>query len=1062
MKFTHLHVHSHYSLLDGLTKIDDLVKKAKELGMEALALTDHGVLYGAVEFFQKAKKEGLKPIIGCELYLASGGMLDKTPGSHNRRHHLTILVKNEKGYKNLVQLVTKAHLEGFYYKPRVDKDLLRRHHEGLICLSGCLQSEIAHLVNSNQPEKAENAALEYRDIFGDGNFYIEIQPHFHKSENKNLYPNMIALARKLDLPLVATNDAHYLLKEDEEYHDVLLAIGTGNKVSDANRLSVKGLDLSLKSPEEMAEIFKDIPEALLNTGKIADAVDFEFRFGNLQFPHFELPEGMTAEEYLEKLAVLGLKKRYGYEGPEEAPVDIFKRFQFELGVIQRTGFASYILIVWDIVNWARERGIAVGPGRGSAAGSFISYLIGITNLDPIKYTLLFERFLNPDRVSPPDIDLDFADHRRNEVLDYISKKYGREHVAQIITFGTMAARAAIRDAGRALGFGYGFCDKIAKMVPFGPGMTLARALEAVDELKQATDADPQARQLIQTARKLEGGARHASTHACGVVITKEPITEYMPLQLAHSSKGGEQAVVTQYEMKSVDALGLLKMDILGLRNLTIIEKALELIEKNYGKKIDIYDIPLDDKATYGLLQKADTTGVFQLESNGMRRYLKELKPTELEDVIVMVALFRPGPMELIPSYIARKHGREDVTYLHPKLEPILKNTYGIAVYQEQLMQIANQLAGFTLAEADILRKAVGKKIKKLLDEQSEKLISGMIRNGIERQTATQIWQYVEPFARYGFNRSHAACYALIAYQTAYLKTKYPAEFMTALLNAESFDLDRVAILMKEAKTMGIDILPPDINESLQDFTLIKDGKTKIRFGLSAIKNLSANTAQGAILNRQNGSFADVKDFIERMTLSDLNKKSLEALIKCGALDGFAERRLLLSNIEELQRYARDADRKNNSSQGGLFDSFSAAAPLKLKPIEPASKKEKLAWEKELLGLYTSEHPMEEYKNLMEQHSLGIKKINPAMVGRQVSICGLISEVKKFVTKTGKLMLFTKLEDWANKIEVVVFPDVLARDAELWAEDKIVIVKGRVSDRNGNLSIICDTAQELNI
>ncbi|MDO8676124.1 MAG: DNA polymerase III subunit alpha [Candidatus Azambacteria bacterium] len=1078
-QFTHLHVHSHYSLLDGMAKIDDLINRAKELGMKALALTDHGTIYGAVEFFQKAKKAGIKPIIGCEMYVASGDMTDKTPGNHNRRFHLTVLVKNKIGYKNLVQLITKANLEGFYYKPRVDKNLLRQYAEGLICLSGCRNSEISQLLSTNQIEKAEATALEYQNIFGKNNFFIELQPHFTDQKNPDIFLKTTELSKKLEIPLAATNDVHYILKEDEDYHDVLLAIGTGNQISDSNRLSVKGLNLSLKSSEEMEAFFKDLPEAIENTNKIAEAIDFEFELGKSQFPYFKLPaspaggpEGITAEEYLEKLALDGLKIRFGFDLPEQAPKELADRFRFELNVITKTGFASYILIVWDIVNFAKKQEIAVGPGRGSAAGSLISYLIGITNLDPIKYTLLFERFLNPDRISPPDIDLDFADHRRNEILEYISKKYGREHVAQIITFGTMAARAAIRDAGRALGFGYGFCDRIAKLVPFKPGMTLEKAIEKTDELKQAIDTEPQTRQLIQTAKKLEGVARHASTHACGIVITKNPITDYMPLQWATKSgkRNEEQSLVTQYEMHSVEALGLLKMDILGLRTLTIIEKSLELILKNYGKKIDIYSIPLDDKETFELLKKVETIGIFQLESSGMRRYLKELKPTELEDIIVMVALFRPGPMELIPSYILRKNGKEKVTYLHPKLEPILKNTYGIAVYQEQLMQIANQLAGFTLAEADILRKAVGKKIKKLLDEQSKKLIDGMIGNGIARLTAEKIWQYVEPFARYGFNRSHAACYALISYQTAYLKVTYPAEFMTAILNTESFDLDRVAVLINECKKMEIEILPPDINESLEDFTLIKDeklpplaGQAKIRFGLSAIKNLSKKAIESVIAERKSiGAFLNIGNFLERIPQNDLNKKSVEALIKCGAFDAWSERKLLLTNIEELLRYSKDITKNNNSSQVGLFDSYSILPPLKMINAEPATKKEKLMWEKEFLGLYISEHPMQEYKELMERKSILIQKVKSTLVGQKIAVGGLISGIQKFVTKNGKLMLFTKLEDWANKIEVVVFPDILEKNPEIWAEDKIILVKGRVSDRNGNLSIICEDVQELKI
>ncbi len=1086
MNFTHLHVHSHYSLLDGLAKIDDLVNRAKELGMKALALTDHGTLYGAVEFYEKAKKAGIKPIIGCEMYVASGDIADKNPGPNNRRFHLTILVKNKIGYKNLVRLITKAHLEGFYYKPRVDKNLLRQHADGLIGLSGCINAEIPHLISSNQMERAEEVAHEYQNIFGKDNFFIEIQSHFRKSDNKNLYPNLIEFSKKLEVPLIATNDIHYISKEDEDYHDVLLAIGTGNKVSDPNRLSLKGIDLSFNSAEEMMELFSESPEAISNTQKIVEAVNFEFELGTLQSPYFKLPENITAENYLELLATEGLKKRFGFNSPDEAPKELSDRFKFELGTIQKTGFASYILIVWDIVSWAKNQGIAVGPGRGSAAGSLISYLIGITKIDPMKYNLLFERFLNPDRVAPPDIDLDFADHRRNEVLEYISKKYGREHVAQIITFGTMAARAAIRDAGRALGFGYGFCDRIAKLIPFNPtqGMKtgwLEKSLENIAELKQAVDTDPQARQLIQTAKKLEGVARHASTHACGIVISKNPITDYMPTQWAAKSggkKGGEQALVTQYEMRSVAALGLLQMDILGLRTLTVIEKALELVLKNYGEKIDIYTVPLDNEKTFDILRQADTVGVFQLESPGMRRYLKELKPTELEDIIVIVSLFRPGPIELIPSYILRKHGQEKVSYLHPKLEPILKKTYGIAVYQEQLMQIANQLAGFTLAEADILRKAVGKKIKKLLNEQSEKLINGMIHNGIPKSIAEKIWQYVEPFARYGFNRSHAACYALIAYQTAYLKANYPGEFMTALLNAESSNLDRVTIIMAEAKKMGIDILPPDINESLENFTLInpppfvdqhddpresvvhKGWGAKIRFGFSAIKNLSTNTTKNLINEREkNGGFLNLQNFLERILPSDLNKKSLEALVKCGALDIFNERRLLNNNLEELLRYLRDAHKSRSLLQIGLFESYSTVIPLKLKNTEPATKKEKLAWEKEFLGLYTSEHPMQDYQEIMEKKSLMIQKIKPALVGQKIAIGGLIASIQKFVTKNGRLMLFTKLEDWANKIEVVVFPDILEKNLDIWREDNIIIVQGKVSERNGTLSIICDSAQE---
>jgi len=1062
MKFTHLHVHSHYSLLDGLAKIDDLVARAKALGMESLALTDHGTLYGAVEFFQKAKKAGLKPIVGCEIYLTNNKMSEKRPD--DKRFHLTLLIKNKTGYGNLVQLITKAHLEGFYYKPRVDKDCLKEHAEGLICLSGCSNSEISHLIYSNQPEAAKNAALEYRDIFGKENFYIELQPHFELDRSKKIYPKLLELAREVEAPIVATNDAHYLAKEDDDYQDVLLAIGTGNKVSDPNRLTMKGVNLSLRSAQDMEELFKDLPEAIENTQKIADACNFEFEFGTMQLPHFELPEGKTIEGYLKELAHEGLKKLFGYT-LEEAPEAIRERFLFELSVIKRTGFPSYILIVQDFVNWAKERGIVVGPGRGSAAGSLISYLIGITNIDPIKYNLLFERFLNPDRIAPPDIDLDFADHRRDEVIEYVAQKYGRDHVAQIITFGTMAARAAVRDAGRALGFSYTFCDRVAKMIPFAVGMTFAKALEISDELKQVMDTDPQARQLIQTAQKLEGVARHASTHACGVVITKNPITHYMPIQWAAQSnaraKGQGQALVTQYDMKAVEALGLLKMDFLGLRNLTIIEKALELIEKNYGQRIDIYNIPLDDKDTFGLLARADTTGVFQFESKGMRRYLKELRPNALEDLIVMVAAFRPGPMEFIPTYIARKHGKEKVNYLHPKLAPILESTYGVAIYQEQVLKIANQLAGFTIGEADILRKAVGKKIKKLLDEQREKMIIGMINNGIDKITAEKIWDFIEPFARYGFNRSHAACYALIAYQTAYLKTRYPGEFMTALLNTESFDIDRVAELIEETKRMGIDVSPPDINESARYFTLIQDefGK-RIRFGLGAIKNLGENAVSAIMKELEVGRFTELQSFLERVPAKDLNKKSLESLIKCGALDAYGDRKTLYDNIEELLRYSKDWSRSKESPQGGLFGANISVAPLRIKPTESATKKEKLGWEKELLGLYISDHPLKEYQQLLEKNAVLINNIKPALDGKRINVGGVISSVQKFVTKAHQLMLFVKIEDWLANIEVIVFPSVLEKTANLWQENSMVMIQGRVSNRDGNLKIICDTVQEL--
>src|SRR3990167_2143524 len=983
------------------------------------------------------------------------------PGIDDKRYHLILLSKNNIGYKNLVKLVTISHLEGFYYKPRIDKEVLMKHKEGLIGLSGCMTVEIPRALLNNDEEKAKKLLKEYLDIFGKENFFIEIGSHPSVPQYKKLIKDIIAFAKKYDVSLVATQDIHYLKKEDASAHDVLLAVQTNTKLDDEDRLTMKDDDYSMRSPEEMKELFKDTPEAVENTLKIAEMCDLELELGKIQIPSFPMPPGETAISYLEKLCKEGLTKRYGKNPGKE----IEDRLSYELSVLQKTGFVEYFLVVWDFVNWAKTHGIVTGAGRGSAVGSLVSYVLNISNVDPIKYNLIFERFLNPERIEPPDIDMDFADTRRDEVIEYVAQKYGRDHVAQIITFGTMAARAAVRDAGRALGFSYTFCDRVAKMIPFAVGMTFAKALEISDELKQVMDTDPQARQLIQTAQKLEGVARHASTHACGVVITKNPITHYMPIQWAAQSnaraKGQGQALVTQYDMKAVEALGLLKMDFLGLRNLTIIEKALELIEKNYGQRIDIYNIPLDDKDTFGLLARADTTGVFQFESKGMRRYLKELRPNALEDLIVMVAAFRPGPMEFIPTYIARKHGKEKVNYLHPKLAPILESTYGVAIYQEQVLKIANQLAGFTIGEADILRKAVGKKIKKLLDEQREKMIIGMINNGIDKITAEKIWDFIEPFARYGFNRSHAACYALIAYQTAYLKTRYPGEFMTALLNTESFDIDRVAELIEETKRMGIDVSPPDINESARYFTLIQDefGK-RIRFGLGAIKNLGENAVSAIMKELEVGRFTELQSFLERVPAKDLNKKSLESLIKCGALDAYGDRKTLYDNIEELLRYSKDWSRSKESPQGGLFGANISVAPLRIKPTESATKKEKLGWEKELLGLYISDHPLKEYQQLLEKNAVLINNIKPALDGKRINVGGVISSVQKFVTKAHQLMLFVKIEDWLANIEVIVFPSVLEKTANLWQENSMVMIQGRVSNRDGNLKIICDTVQEL--
>ncbi|MDP3779357.1 MAG: DNA polymerase III subunit alpha [bacterium] len=1445
MKFTHLHVHSHYSLLDGLGKIDQMVKRAAELGMDSLALTDHGNLYGAIEFYQKAKKAGIKPIIGCEMYVTAGKMQDKNPGVDDKRYHLTVLSANEQGYRNLITLVSKAHLEGFYYKPRVDKELLAKHSKGLIVLSGCFNGEIGRALEYKKPDVAERLIREYQEIFGKENFYLEIQPHVSFENQRAINEGLLALAPKVGAKVVATNDLHYVYKEDADAQDILVSVQTGSRLEDKERLTMKDSNLSLRSPEEMASLFPYNPEVISHTQEIAERVNLNIELGKNHLPRYNVPLGYDANSYLTELCNRGLAKRYGDE--ITANPAIRKRLDYELDVINKTGFASYFLIVQDFIAWARKQGIVVGPGRGSAAGSLVAYVLRITNIDPIQYNLLFERFLNPERISMPDIDLDFADTRRDEVISYVADMYGHDHVAQIITFGTMAARAAIRDTGRALSMPYSFCDQAAKMIPFAPQGEktgwLKKSLDTVKEFKDFYDRDPQAKKLIDAAMKLEGVVRHASTHACGVVISPRPLEEYVPLQ--HAVRHGEsktedknQVVVTQYEMHAVEDLGLLKMDFLGLRNLSIIETTLKNIKQQHNIDLDIETIPLDDKETFKLYQKGLTTGLFQFEclsgdtfvsnttirqlyekqnktklesvyldkgkvhknkilkivksgiketytlvaengwyiratknhrfmtengwkklqdiqpgerllmklkakhmayrhcrscglqingyyknnstfcytcsarfysnpskpisranmilsrneffqkggrvwntgittenneiwratakkisqaltgvsleqrygkdraekikkmiserssgernpmfgkpsphrkggfrhdlgfyvrsnweadfarilnlhripfqyepqrfkltrpngeilhytpdfytprdnkfyeikgwmhdldqekinlfqeqypqydfvlinttkfaelalryknmiawecpaipverqfefitvkeilyygseetydiamkapgnnfvangflvhnSSGMKRYLKELKPTEFEDLIAMVALYRPGPIELIPSYIKRKHKKEKIEYLHPKLEPILKNTYGIGVYQEQMMQIARDLAGYSLPQADTLRKAIGKKIKSLLDEQQAKLVSGMIANGINEKTATLIWELFPPFARYGFNRSHAACYALVAYQTGYLKAHYPTEFMTALLAAESADIEKITFFVDETRAMSIDVLPPDVNESFGDFTVVEP--KKIRFGLGAVKNVGGNIVEAIINERAaGGRFTSISNFAERVQHKDFNKKSIESLMKCGALDAFGERGQLLGNVEMILEYNRESQRQKNAGQVSLFGTALAqsAPSLRLQPKDPAPETEILRWEKDLLGLYVTQHPVNAYAEIFARNNITpIKTITNAMRNNVISIGGVLSSIQKITTKSGSPMLFVKIEDTAAKIEVLVFPKTLAEFPDIWKEENVMFIKGKVSDKDGVPKILCEKAAVL--
>ncbi len=1061
--FVHLHVHSHYSLLDGLPTIDRLIENVARKNMKAVALTDHGVMHGAIEFYQKAKKAGIKPIIGCEAYLARNGMEMKRARVDDRPYHIILLAKNLTGYQNLIKITTAAHLRGYYYRPRVDHEFLAKHAEGIIATSACLQGEIAQAIIAGNADKAEQAALRYQEIFGKDNFYLEMQHHPSVPHQMEINQQLAIMSKKLGIPLVATNDVHYLEEEDAEAQDILLCLQTKRKKSDKDRMSYLGENFSLRTPDEMARLFHEHPEALENSVKIAERCTVEIELGKLTLPHFTVPNGKSADAYLQELCEKGLSKRYPGKARDE---QLQERLAYELSVIERTGFAPYFLIVHDFVAWAKTRNIVVGPGRGSAAGSIVSYLLNITNIDPIQYDLLFERFLNPDRISMPDIDLDFTDTRRDEVIRYVEEKYGKDHVAQIITFGTMAARVVVRDVGRVLDYPYAYCDKIAKLIPMFT--TLDKALATIPEMKEIYEHDANGRKLLDQAKKLEGVVRHASTHACGVVITQKPLDEYVPVQYAAQD---ERIIITQYSLHAIEDLGLLKMDFLGLKNLTILENTIEIIEKTHGKKIDIDTISLNDERTFALLQAGKTTGVFQLESSGMKRYLSQLKPTSLEDIIAMVSLYRPGPMEFIPDFIAGKHKRREMSYVHPALKPILEKTYGVIVYQEQIMEIARELAGFTYAEADVLRKAVGKKIAKLLKEQKDKFIDGCVKNKIPRTTAEKIFKFIEPFARYGFNRAHAACYALIAYQTAYFKANYPNEFMASLLTSDYGDMDRIAIEVNECEDMGIRVLPPDINESFSTFTSVFDQEKKIpvntiRFGLMAIKNIGTNIAKEIIRERKaNGPYNSLEDFLTRIKSKDMNKKSLESLIKSGALAQFGEQNELLENLDVLLAHVKNSQKAVDSNQVSLFahTPVSHAPRLKLRQTDPASKFEMLRWEKEYLGLYISDHPLQEYAEALKQTVTPIAEIrHQAGTMRPLKIAGIITQIQRIITRSNEPMLFVKLEDTSSRIEVLVFPSILKENPSLWLEDALVIIEGKLSDKDGEIKVIANAARPLDL
>ncbi|MCS7183876.1 MAG: DNA polymerase III subunit alpha [Patescibacteria group bacterium] len=1027
MKFTHLHVHTHYSLLDGLAKVDSLVKKAKELNFESLAITDHGNMYGVIEFYKACKKNNIKPIIGMEAYLAPRRISDKVYRIDSKSYHLTLLAKNFQGYKNLMKLTTIANLEGFYYKPRIDKEILKKYNEGLIILSGCLNGEISRLLIANKYEEAKGVVFEYLDIVGKENFYLEIQKHPNIPESMKIYPLLIQLSRETKIPLVATHDVHYLNKDDRDIHDVFLAVQTGKDIEDKDRLTLKNDYFHLTSLEEMLELFKDLPEAIENSQIIVEKCNLEIEFGKVYPPSYEVPQGLTPHEYLKKISFENLKKK-NLENTK-----YLERLNYELEIIDKTGFSSYFLIVYDFVNWAKKQGIKVGPGRGSAAGSLVSYLLSITEIDPIKYGLIFERFLTPERISFPDIDVDFSDIKRDNVIDYLTNKYGKDKVAQILTFGKMGARAAVRDAGRALGLPYSFCDKIAKLI--SNNNSLEKAMEN-DELYIVIQKDDKAKNLLETAKKLEGTVRHVSVHASGVVITPLSLFEYLPLQYAPQ----EKKIITQYDMYAIEDLGLLKLDLLGLRTLSEIETTLNLVKKI--RKIDIqldYE-KLDDQRVYDIYRQGQTLGIFQVESRGMTDYLTKLQPNNINDINAMIALYRPGPVELIPSYIRRKNNQEKTTYLHPLLKDILEETYGIAVYQEQLMKIAQILAGFTLSEADVLRKAIGKKIAHLLEDQKTKMIEGMIKNGIDKETAEKIWSWYEPFARYGFNKSHSISYALISYQTAYLKTYFTIEFLTSLFIHEGHDIERIKDLFEEAKRWKIKILPPDINESYENFTIV-DEQT-IRFGLSSIKNVGENLTSDIIKERkENGLYTSFSNFINRSKkFKDFNRKSLESLIKVGVFDNLIERDLIYYNLNEIIDFANKT--KNFNYSGNRL--FGGEPEIILKHKGKLSSFEKLKWEKELLGIYISGHPLNLIKMNGHNKIVDIKKYRENI---KIRVLGIINSIKRVITKNNETMIYLNIEDQTDNIDVVIFPKVYKETNILWTENKIVSIIGEYRNKN---------------
>ncbi len=1059
--FIHLHTHSHYSLLDGLSKIPDMVKTCKKNGMDALAITDHGHMYGAIELYKEAQKAGIKPIIGVEAYIAERGRMDKEPGVDNKRYHLTLLARNIQGYKNLMKLVTLANTEGYYYKPRMDKEILRKYSEGIICLSGCMGSQLSRAVLADNWEKADELIKEHQEIFGHEYYFLEVHSHPHVENDKKLRDGIVSLSKKWNIPVVMGQDSHYLCQEDHEAHFTLLQVNTGViDTKEGTKFEFSEDDFSLIDEKTALKYFKDLPEAVSNTKIVADLCEnYDLELGKAYFPDYPIDEGKTADEMLRDLAYSG----FAFRGLEQTKTYI-DRLEYELGIIKQKGYPAYFLVVSDLLRFSRENGIYTNI-RGSVAGSLTTYLTGITKVDPIAFKLPFERFLNPERPSLPDIDMDYADNRRDDVISYAKRKYGEDHVAQIGTFGTMMAKGSVRDVARALGYPYAVGDRISSMIPLGSQgmpMTIEHAMEIVPELKKAYKDEPDTKRIIDLAKKMEGCVRHISVHAAGVVIAPKPLYEFTPIQF--DPKGGN--IITEYDMYSIEDAGLPKFDFLGIRNLAILALAVNLVKKIHNVEIDIDRVPQNDKKTFEMLALGETMGLFQLNGAGMTRYLKELRPTTIHDINAMVALYRPGPMESIPEYIKRKQNPKLITYLDPRLKDILDQSFGVITYQDDVMAIAIKLAGYSWLEADKLRKAMGKKIPEVMEAEKDKLLTGFVKNGMTEKKAQEFWALIEPFAAYGFNKAHAASYGLVAYQTAYMKANYPVEYMTAIMTSESGDIEKVAEIIHECERMNIKVLPPDINESFGGFTVIKGSDSEkdrtIRFGLYNIKNLGIDISDAIIEERKaHGKFKSLADFFERINHKNLNKKSVEALCKCGAMDCLSlNRNIILGNLEKLLTFNKET--KVSSSQTSLFGEIGGVeAKLSLEDqIEPLQM-EKLSWEKELLGLYISGHPLDSYKEKIEKFGVLIKKIKEEMKPNiAVTVAAVIDDIKIVTTKNNSRMAFIKLSDFSGSIEAVVFSKLFETNKDLLIKDTIIALQGKITERNGEKSLSIDNFKKI--